>query len=327
MRFKYRTLMSLCIAAAVAVPLMAQQKGQYMPGQFGLNAGVLPPSGFTYENMEINYDTNTFNAASGKAVGAKPNLSLWVIENWFIYLPNKTKFLGGNLGFAIIVPTIANGSIDLSTFNKSASTWGLSDTWVQPFMVGWHLKRADINVGDAFFCPTGRYSPGSLNNTGTGYFGNHLTTGATVYLTKNKGTSANLFTDWEVHGQRQGTNGTFKTPGQTFTDEWGLGQVLPLSKDMSKLVQLGVIGYDQWQITQSSGTVAVTLPGGTVGTAPASSLPFYSVHAVGGQANFIMPAKNVLLFFKYEHEYLSYSHTLGTTIVFGGAWTLRIPKP
>ena len=59
------------------------------------------------------------------------------------------------------------------------------------------------------------------------------------------GTSVNLFTDWEVHGQRQGTNNTYKTPGQAFTDEWGIGQILPLKKDFSKLLQLGVIGYDQ----------------------------------------------------------------------------------
>jgi hypothetical protein len=50
------------------------------------------------------------------------------------------------------------------------------------------------------------------------------------------------------------------------------------------------------------------------------------VHAVGGQVNFIMPEKSFALFFKYEHEYSSYSHTLGNTLVFGGSWTLRIPK-
>lgn len=41
----------------------------------------------------------------------------------------------------------------------------------------------------------------------------------------------------------------------------------------------------------------------------------------------IHTATNLVLFFKYEHEYKSYSHTLGNTIVFGGNWTLRIPKP
>lgn len=313
-------LMILCAVVAAALPLAAQQKGQYMPGQFGLNAGVLPSSGFTYQNMEINYNTSTLNDANGNALPVKPNLNLWVVENWLIYVTNA-KFLGGTLAFAIIVPTIANGSLTLEQVNVSGTTWGLADTWVQPFTVGWHLKRADIKVGDAFVTPTGRYSPGALNNIGSGYFGNHLTTGTTVYLTKNKGTSANLFTDWEVHGQKQITNGhDYKRPGQAFTDEWGVGQVLPLSKDLSKLLQVGVIGYDQWQLTADT----LTGPEGTSMTGPA---PYYSVHAVGGQANFIMPAKNLVLFFKYIHEYKSYARTLGNTIVFGGSWTLRIPKP
>jgi hypothetical protein len=49
--------------------------------------------------------------------------------------------------------------------------------------------------------------------------------------------------------------------------------------------------------------------------------------AVCGQVTYIQPAKHLSFFFKYEHEYKSYSHTLGNTIVFGGAWTLAIPKP
>ena len=60
---------------------------------------------------------------------------------------------------------------------------------------------------------------------------------------------------------------------------------------------------------------------------PASIIPYYSVHAVGGQLNYILPVKNLSFFFKYEHEYTSHSHTLGNTIVFGGGWTLPIPKP
>jgi hypothetical protein len=307
----------------ISVPrLDAQQKGQYMPGQFGLNAGILPSPGFTYVNMEINYDTSTLNGPNGNALPGNANLNLWVIENIYYYVPD-TKFLGGNLGFSIIVPTVANGSLTLENLGVKGTTWGLADTWVQPVTVGWHLKRADIQIGDAFMVPTGRYSPGARNNIGSGYFGNHVITGTTVYLTKNKGTSANLFTDWEVHGQKQGTNNTYKTPGQAFTDEWGLGQILPLKKDFSRLLQLGVVGYDQWQVTANGGTAV--LPGGTL--VPAKFLPYYSVHAVGGQATFIMPAKNLALWFKYEHEYEAYSHTLGNTIVFGGSWTLRIPKP
>ena len=200
----------------------------------------------------------------------------------------------------------------------------MADTFVEPIGVGWHLKRADVQVAEGLMLPTGRYNPGATNNVGTGYFGNHLLDGITYYITKNKGTSANLFTDWEVHGARQGTNGTVKTPGQAFTMEWGLGQVLPLKKDFSQLAQVGLIGYDQWQVTANGGTVPI---GSTNFTIPASTLPYYSVHAIGGQLTYIAPPKNLTFYFKAEHEYTAYSHFVGTTFVFGGAWTLRIPKP
>jgi len=301
-----------------------------MPGQVGLNAGILPSPGFTYVNIDENYDAGAFNGPKGNAIPVTGTYNVWAIENLFYFVPD-TKFLGGNLGFDIMFPTPATGSLvadinvqGVPNLSGAGGGSGLADLWVQPFTVGWHLKRWDIQVGDAFMIPTGRYSPGASNNVGSGYFGNHLQTGTTYYITKNKGTSANLFTDWEVHGPRQGTNSTYKTPGQAFTDEWGIGQILPLKKDFSKLLQVGVVGYDQWQVTANGGQVPI---GSTGLTAPASLIPYYSVHAVGGQINYILPAKNFSLFFKGYHEYSASSHTLGNTIVFGGAWTLLIPKP
>jgi len=315
----------LCLPVAST---FAQQKPQWMPGQMGLNAGILPSPGFTYVNMDLNYNAGTYNDLNGKAIPVTGTYDVWAIENIFFYVPN-IKVAGGNLGFMIMFPTPATGSLDadianpqLPNLGAAGGGSGLADLWLQPLNFGWHLKRIDLQVMDALLIPTGRYSPGASNNVGTGYFGNHLQTGTTFYITKNKGTSASLFTDWEVHGSRAGTNNTSKTPGQAFTAEWGLGQVLPLKKDLSQLLQVGVIGYDQWQVTDNGGTVPVGMI-----VVPASILPYYSVHAVGGQLNYILPAKNFSLFFKYEHEYKSYSHTLGNTIVFGGAWTLRIPKP
>jgi hypothetical protein len=101
--------------------------------------------------------------------------------------------------------------------------------------------------------------------------------------------------------------------------EWGLGQVLPLKKDFSMLGQLGVIGYDQWQVSDNGGLVAPNIP--------ASAFPYYSVHAVGFQANLILPPKALNLYFKFEDEYRAFARPEGRTIVFGGSRTLRIPKP
>ena len=335
MRFRLRLFIIFCTMMCGSSPLQAQQRGQYLPGQYGLNAGIMPSPGFSYINTEVNYNISALNDSSGHAVAsANTNFNLWVVENVLYYVPN-TKFLGGNLGFSIMVPTLANASLVLETPGiNGQTTWGLADTWVQPFSIGWHLKRADIQVGDGLVTPTGRYSPGASNNIGSGYWGNDVFVGTTIYLTKNKGTSINYFGDWEVHGQREGTYGTYKTPGQAYSQEWGFGQVLPLSKDFSKLIQLGVIGYDQWQITDNGGTFPVNTPGPTcnlnsqgVCILPASLIPRYSVHAVGGQATFIMPKKDFALWFKYEHEYQAFNRAIGYTMVIGGIWTLRIPKP
>jgi hypothetical protein len=310
-----------------------QQKPQWLPGQVGLNAGVLPSPGISYVNMAIRYSAGRFNDPSGNAVVAgnlfaNGNYTVWGDENIFYFVPNA-KILGGNLGFMMVVTPVNGylvGDVLPNSVNVTISPGGsgLTDLWIQPFTLGWHKKRVDFQVAEAIVAPTGRYTPGATDNVGTGYFGNHVQTGTTFYVTKNRGTSANLFTDWEVHGARQGTNGTDKTPGQAFSMEWGLGQVLPLKKNFSQLLQLGVVGYDQWQVTSNTGTAPVP---GTNLTFNASLIPFYEVHAIGVHVNYVLPPKNLVAFFKYYHEYLAYSHFEGSTTVFGATWTFRIPKP
>jgi hypothetical protein len=52
---------------------------------------------------------------------------------------------------------------------------------------------------------------------------------------------------------------------------YGVGQILPLSKNLSKLLQVGAIGYDQWQITENGGTFALTGPLGNTIILPANT--------------------------------------------------------
>ena len=308
----------------------AQRKGQWQPGQFGLNAGVIPDPGITYVNMPLHYSANRLNDANGNRVqNITGTYSIWVDEN-IVYYVAKHKFLGGHfMPYASV--NVANGSLvaDIAGTNLGASGGGsgIADTFVEPLNLGWHLKRADVNVGYGFTAPTGRYSAGASNNIGSGYWGNNITSGTTFYVTKDKATSVNVATDWEVHGRRTVVSRpvgqvTKITPGQAFTVEWGVGQVIPLKKDFSRLLQLGLVGYDQWQVSNSSGNFLVN--GNSV---PASTVPHYSVHGVGFQANYILPVKNVTLFFKYYDEYSAKARPQGYTFVFGGAWTFRIPKP
>jgi hypothetical protein len=323
LRIKSGVAIFVCIMALYASPVHAQQKGQYMPGQQGLNAGVLPDPGITYANMTINYSADTLKSGNGSTIPLNGSYDIWAVENIFFYVP-KVKFLGAKPAFMIVAPTLANGSLTLGSETSpngvvNAGGFGLADTWVQPVTLGWSLKRADVNAGYAFMAPTGRYTPGASDNVGSGYWGNNIFTGSTFYLTKNKATSANLFTDWEIHGSKTTGQGTSATPGQAFTMEWGFGQALPLKKDFSQLLQLGLIGYDQWQVSDNGGLAAPNIP--------ANRLPYYSVHAIGVQSTFILPVKSLNFFFKFEDEYAAIARPQGHTIVFGGSYTFRIPKP
>lgn len=320
----------LLMTLFVCSPLMAQQKGQWEPGQVGLNAGIMPDPGITYVNIDLNYSADTLNNGNGNPTPRiTGNYNVWVVENILYYIP-KFKILGANLGFMIAQPTVANGSlvIDLGNppkFPFSGGGYGFTDTYVQPVTLGWHLERLDFYTAYAFFAPTGRYTPGATNNIGSGYWGNDFITGTTFYITKNKGTSVNLFTDWEFHGSKQGAMNTNVTPGGTFTTEWGIGQVFPLKKNFSRLLQFGAVGYDQWQTSKNGGTVPNPVPGGP--PIPAGLVPYYSVHSAGLQTNFILPAKNLNFYFKYYWEYSAIAHPLGHTAAFGMTYTFRIPKP
>src|SRR5215472_8322155 len=85
-------------------PLLAQQKGQWLPGQVGLNAGIMPNPGVTVVNIDLNYSAGTLNNGSGSAVPLKGSYDIWVVENIIYYVPNF-KVLGGHLMFGIAQPT------------------------------------------------------------------------------------------------------------------------------------------------------------------------------------------------------------------------------
>lgn len=337
MKIKSIILVTACLTLLGASPLLSQQKGQWVPGQFGLNAGVIPDPGFTYANLALNYSADRLNNSNGDHIlqNVTGTYSFWVDENIIYYVPHH-KILGGYF-MPYIAISYANGSLvanlppllpgNTSGISLNAGGSGLADTFVEPLNMGWHIKnRVDFNVGYAFTGPSGGYTAGASNNVGSGYWGNGITSGTTFYVTKNHGTTANLATDWETHGQKivaSALTGQLSkiTPGQAFTDEWGIGQVLPLKKDMSKLAQLGLVGYDQWQVSSNGGNYLVA------GTPVSASLvPYYSVHAIGVQANYILPAKGFSAFFKYYDEYSAKARPQGRTIVFGLAYTMKIPK-
>jgi hypothetical protein len=81
-----RGVLVLALIMGFASPLLGQQKGQWVPGQFGLNAGVIPDPGLTYANLALNYSASQLNNANGNSIpGINGSYSFWVDENIFYY--------------------------------------------------------------------------------------------------------------------------------------------------------------------------------------------------------------------------------------------------
>jgi hypothetical protein len=311
-----RNCMSMKLAGAFLVIFMfglatahGQQKGQYILGTNGLNAGIQPGPGFSYSNQGTIYSADRLKGPDGVTVPVSGTFDLNLDQNFFIYT-SKYKFLGGTIGgFFDLV--IANSSVVAPQIGFNAGGAGITDTFVQPINLGYHFSRADFTVGFGFVAPTGRYTrnPFSNNNLGSGYWGYLPNVGGTIYLTKDKATFISVFSAYEFHGKKRYTN---ITPGQTANFEWGFGQSLPIHKNF---LQIGAVGYGQWQTSETTGSVPNVVRDSR-----------YAVGAIGPQGSFIVPKWNLSLFVRYQPEFAASARIEGTTWTVGGNISFPVTK-
>jgi hypothetical protein len=69
-RGMWKLAVLICIGLGISSSLIAQQKRQYQPGEYGLNAGVLPAPGITYADFNLNYSAGRLNFSNGSPVNA-----------------------------------------------------------------------------------------------------------------------------------------------------------------------------------------------------------------------------------------------------------------
>jgi hypothetical protein len=113
---------------------------------------------------------------------------------------------------------------------------------------------------------------------------------------------------YEFHGTQKDTD---IHPGQTFDLDYSITQVLPLQKNQHTLLQLGLIGYGQYQTTDKSGPTIT----------PAQSTAHYRVNALGAAANIILPVRKTSLGFKWLKEFSNQSTVQGYSLQISGAIT------
>jgi hypothetical protein len=280
-----RLFVVICI---MSLPAVAQVRGVYPLGMSATNSGVTPESGISYVNQFLFYSRNEAKGPNGEVLATGQN-SVMMDMNSVVWVGKwKVDILGGPVFSMSATIPIANNSLTSDTEGGISGGGGLADSYYQPFILGWRAKRADIRAVYGFLAPTGRFNVGSSNNVGSGYWTHAFSSGQTFYLTENRTTTASAFQMYEIHTPQQGTQ---IHPGDTLNLDYSLTHVLPLQRDLN--LQLGLVGYEQWQLTDKTGP----------GVTPVQSSAHYRVNALGFGASLILPSRKVSVGIKYFKEF------------------------
>lgn len=279
--------------------------GHYMPGVASVRDFVVPSDpGFYYVQYNLFYTADTYKDRNGDSVDSvsigpvtlkvEADVDVYGIQPIFIWV-SPWELLGARYAAFIGIPVV-NTSVQaaLSTetrFGRSIdeNQWGLGDLYVKPLWLGWNSKHFGISAGYGFYAPTGEYDDGAVDNTGLGFWTHELQAGITWYPWEHQGTAVMLTGTYELHTEKDGVD---ITPGDRFSLDWGVSQFLPLNKTESLLVELGVVGYSQWQVDEDSGSDVIQVLNVKD-----------EIHGIGGQIGLAYIPWNASLTFRYLTEY------------------------
>ena len=212
------------------------------------NAGVTPGPGFTYANALLFDSGDQLRGSNGELLATGKQYALMDLNTLVWVSDTKLWFRGG----AVLPPRRRCCSPTTRLLPRAQGNisggGGLADSYYQPLILAWREPRADVRAVFGFLAPTGRFKAGASNNVGSGYWTPTISAGETFYLTADKATALSAFQMYEFHGHQQGTN---IRPGETLDLDYPLTQLLPLHEKLQ--LQLGIVGYNQWQMTAKTG--------------------------------------------------------------------------
>ena len=306
--FRSFALLTLVTAAnfIFLIPVRAQVRGVYPVGMNATNSGVTPEPGITYSNLFVFFSRDEEKGPEGEILATGQN-SILMDLNTFVWVSKKEiGFLGGAVFSASATLPVANNSLTSDIRGPISGGGGFADSYYQPVILGWRKQRVAFRAIYGFLAPTGRFSAGSNTNVGSGYWTSVVASGQTIYLDSSKATAFSAFQMYEFHSTQQGT---MVHPGQTFNLDYSLTHTFPLQQSLR--LQLGLVGYGQWQTTNKQAP----------NITPQQAGARYKVNALGFAANALLPERKVSMGIKYFHEFECRSTYQGYTLQISAAIT------
>ena len=197
------------------------------------------------------------------------------------YVSLKAKLKARETGTITVGGTTHTVTANQEVKFKS-DNYGLGDILVQPLMLDWRGKHYDVGVNYGFFAPTGSYLEKRAANVGMGFWTQQFQAFGAYYFDDHHKTALITTVTYNLNSKRYSQD---LKPGQSMTIEYAL------SHYMNSRVEVGVCGYDQWQISSDTGTAA------------RNKNVFYQIHAIGGQFTGWILKEKLSLTTKCYYEY------------------------
>ena len=256
----------LCMVLVSQGPAWAGQLGHSGPGVFNIRDLLMPEAGVYVVPYFFMYNSDTFKDRNGNAVSAinlgpvKLNVDASVKSYTFVpafVWVSKWEILGARYGVQIL-PSFSNISFQAALrtgtgfgLGLDQSTFAAGDLGVKPVWLNWDGDHHSINASYAFYAPTGKYENGARDNVGLGFWTHEFQVATAWFPWKHRGTAVTLTGTYEHHHKIQGAN---ITPGGRASLTWGISQYLPLNDAKSLILEVGPMGYSQWQMQKDTGS-------------------------------------------------------------------------
>jgi hypothetical protein len=306
----------------------AGDAGHFAGGMMDTRDYFVPAPGLYGAVYNYMYSTDRYNDQNGNKVSSitlSPgpgqgrtfdvgvNLDMYVLAPALIWV-SPWEILGAKYG-AYITPTFANANIQSAVYNSrglggttSQATFAPGDMFVQPVWLGWTLPHWDISAGYGFYAPVGKYSTETItfpeqsialpaaDNIGLGFWTQQFQGALAWYPWTNKATAVTAALTYDYNQEQQDTGVMY---GQNLWLTYGISQYLPMTKDDKLLLEIGPAGYYEWQISDTTGSLAQT--GRT------------HVGGIGGQVGLTYVPWNLILNFRGFYEYYADARVQGAS--------------
>ena len=261
------------------------------------NSGGTPDPGYTYSNLFLFNARDELLGPEGETVSTGHH-AVMIDLNTLVWVSERAQLGGARLSTAATL-LVSSNSLASDVKGQLSSGGGFGDLYLQPLIVGWKKPRVDVRLAYGILAPTGRFDGNANDNVGSGYWTHAPSAGVTFYLSESKATALSAFHMYEFHTAQKDTG---IHPGQTANLDYSLTHTIPIRTNAQ--MQLGLIGYGQWQVTDKGGP--------TITSAQAAER--YGVNSLGLASTLMLPQRKTTLGLKYFKEFASRSTFQGYTL-------------